>query len=355
MNGLTAVRSLTTLPVVTPGGDAVAHVKDTVFDPAAERIAGFTLTGRTLLSGLSGLSGPLPRDLPWPAVHCLGRHAVMVHDEGALCDLPRSVARRDALRGRLLGAHVLADDGDLVGTVLDVLVEGGAGGRLVAFRLAAHREPVHGSRDRRHQVYVPRGEALSVSGRTVVIPAHATTYVTDGLPSFAATATAGGGRPDDAVLTGARAAGPHPGRRGPGRGGARADGRRGVREGHARPDRARAAAQGGRGGPGRPGRGRPGAADRASVRPAGVPPHRDLVGSRVLTECGEARGTVLDAAFDPVTARIEAVLTTLGELPADRLLGLGDHALVVRTGHGHRGEGVPRGRTSRRAGAGGAA
>ncbi|MFE2278718.1 PRC-barrel domain containing protein [Streptomyces sp. NPDC059454] len=94
---------------------------------------------------------------------------------------------------------------------------------------------------------------------------------------------------------------------------------------------------------------------RPSGRPAEVPPHHDLVGSRVLTECGEERGTVLDAAFDPATARIEAVLTTLGELPADRLLGLGDHALVIRTGGGHHGRGMPRGRTSRRAGAGGAA
>ena len=184
MNGLTAVRSLTTLPVVTLGGDAVAHVKDTVFDTAAGRIASFTLTGRTLMSG------PLPQDLPWPAVHCLGHHAVMVRDEGALCDLPLSVARRDALRGRLLGAHVLTDDGDMVGTVLDVLVEGGTSGRLVAFRLAAHRELVHGSRHRRHQVYVPRGEVLSVSGRTLVIPAHATAYVTDDLPAFVARAGA---------------------------------------------------------------------------------------------------------------------------------------------------------------------
>ncbi|MFF8032792.1 PRC-barrel domain-containing protein [Streptomyces sp. NPDC016626] len=180
MNGLTAVRSLTTLPVVTLGGDAVAHVKDTVFDPSAVRIAGFTLTGRTLLSG------PLPQDLPWPAVHCLGRHAVMVRDEGALFDLPVSVARRDAVRGRLLGAQVLTDDGDAVGTVLDVLVEGGTSGRLVAFRLAAHRELVHGSRHRRHRVYVPRGEVLSVTGRTLVIPAHVTTYVTDDLPGFVA-------------------------------------------------------------------------------------------------------------------------------------------------------------------------
>ncbi|MET7295798.1 PRC-barrel domain-containing protein [Streptomyces griseoloalbus] len=179
MNGLTAVRSLTTLPVVTLGGDAVAHVKDTVFDPSATRIASFTLTGRSLLSG------PLPQDLPWPAVHCLGHHAVMVRDEGALFDLPLSVARRDAVRGRLLGAQVLTEDGDLVGTVLDVLVEG-ASGRLVAFRLAAQRELVHGSRHRRHRVYVPRGEALSVTGRTLVIPAHATAYVTDDLPGFVA-------------------------------------------------------------------------------------------------------------------------------------------------------------------------
>ncbi|MEY7977726.1 PRC-barrel domain-containing protein [Streptomyces pilosus] len=180
MNELTAVRSLATLPVVTLGGDAVAHVKDTVFDPSAGRIASFTLTGRTLLSG------PLPRDLPWPAVHCLGRDAVMVRDAGALCDLPLSAVRRDTARGRLLGAQVLTDEGETVGTVLDVLVEGGTSGRLVAFRLAAQRELVHGSRHRRHRVYVPRGEALSVSGRTLVIPAHATAYVSDDVPAFTA-------------------------------------------------------------------------------------------------------------------------------------------------------------------------
>ncbi|CAL9645444.1 hypothetical protein SUDANB126_06473 [Streptomyces sp. enrichment culture] len=69
-------------------------------------------------------------------------------------------------------------------------------------------------------------------------------------------------------------------------------------------------------------------------RPSGAP-HRDLLGSRVLTECGEERGTVLDAAFDPADGRIEAVLTTFGEVPASRLLGLGDHALVIRSGRTH--------------------
>ncbi|WYB39471.1 PRC-barrel domain-containing protein [Streptomyces sp. GD-15H] len=79
-----------------------------------------------------------------------------------------------------------------------------------------------------------------------------------------------------------------------------------------------------------------------SSLPAEAPPHHDLLGSRVLTEDGEERGTVLDAAFDPLTARIEAVLTTLGELPADRLLGLGDHALVIRGRGTGRGTPAPR-------------
>lgn len=123
MNDLTAVRSLTTLPVVTLGGDVVAQVKDTVFDASAERIGGFTLTGPALLSG------PVPQDLPWPPVHCLGPHAVMVRGPEALFDLPLPVARRDALRGRLLGARGVTETGEAVGVVPDVLVGGGTGGR----------------------------------------------------------------------------------------------------------------------------------------------------------------------------------------------------------------------------------
>ncbi|MFI9727057.1 PRC-barrel domain-containing protein [Streptomyces sp. NPDC102359] len=77
-----------------------------------------------------------------------------------------------------------------------------------------------------------------------------------------------------------------------------------------------------------------------AVRPAAGPAHRvparrELLGSEVLTECGEEHGTVLDAAFDPSTGRLDAVLTSLGEVGADRLLGLGDHALVVRDARGH--------------------
>jgi sporulation protein YlmC with PRC-barrel domain len=179
MNELLAARSLTTLPVVTLGGDAVAQVKDTVFDAAAGRVTGFTLSGRGLLAG------PLKQSLPWSAVHALGPHAVMIPDALALQDTSVVVARRSQ-QGRVLHAKVLTDEGAEVGTVLDVIIEGGTSGRVVGFRIAAGKALVQGSRRRRHRVYVPRGETLAVSGRALVIPADATRYVADDLPAFVA-------------------------------------------------------------------------------------------------------------------------------------------------------------------------
>jgi sporulation protein YlmC with PRC-barrel domain len=180
MNELMAARSLTTRPVVTLGGDAVAQIKDTVFDASAGRVTGFTLSGRGLLSG------PLKRSLPWSAVHSLGHDAVMIRGIQALADTAVVVARGEAMRGRVLGAKVLTDAGTEVGTVLDVVVEGGTSGRVVGFRIAASRELVSGSRRRRHRVYVPRGETLAVSGRALVIPEDATRYVADDLAAFTA-------------------------------------------------------------------------------------------------------------------------------------------------------------------------
>ncbi|WP_121750647.1 PRC-barrel domain-containing protein [Streptomyces sp. E2N166] len=71
---------------------------------------------------------------------------------------------------------------------------------------------------------------------------------------------------------------------------------------------------------------------RSTAAPDTLPPRHDLLGRRVLTEAGAEHGTVLDVAFDPEAGRLLAVFTTRGEVSADRLLGLGDHALVVRAG-----------------------
>ncbi|MEU3854777.1 PRC-barrel domain-containing protein [Streptomyces sp. NPDC029554] len=69
---------------------------------------------------------------------------------------------------------------------------------------------------------------------------------------------------------------------------------------------------------------------RSAAAPSEVPPHHELPGLRILAETGDQLGTVQDVAFEPGTGRLEAVLTAHGDLAADRLLGLGAHALVVR-------------------------
>lgn len=71
---------------------------------------------------------------------------------------------------------------------------------------------------------------------------------------------------------------------------------------------------------------------RSVATPAEVPPHHELPGLRILAETGDELGTVQDVVFEPGTGRIEAVVSARGEVPADRLLGLGDYALVVRAG-----------------------
>ncbi|MFD5800223.1 PRC-barrel domain-containing protein [Streptomyces sp. NPDC049936] len=178
MNELMAARSITTRPVVTLGGDAVAHVKDTVCDAAASRITGFTLTGRGLLSG------PLKDGLPWAAVSALGHDAVMIRDRRGLVNAAAMTARQQPLRARLLGARVLTEAGAEVGTVLDVVVEGGTAGRVVGFRVAASRRFVPGPGRHRRRVYVPRGGTLSVTGRALVLPEDAVRHVADDLPGF---------------------------------------------------------------------------------------------------------------------------------------------------------------------------
>ncbi|MER5346658.1 MULTISPECIES: PRC-barrel domain-containing protein [Streptomyces] len=180
MSELMSARDLGGRPVVTLGGEAVARVKDTVFDGPAGRVTGFTLNGRGLLAG------PLKQSLPWSAVHSLGRDAVMILGRGVLAEPAAVIVRDEAAHGRVLGARVLTDGGTEVGTVLDLVVEAGISGRVVGFRIAARQSLESGSKRRRRKVYVPRGETLAVSGQALVIPADATRFVADDLAGFAA-------------------------------------------------------------------------------------------------------------------------------------------------------------------------
>ncbi|MEU3862428.1 PRC-barrel domain-containing protein [Streptomyces sp. NPDC028722] len=173
---LMLARELTGREVVTLGGDAVARIKDTVFDAGAGRITGFTLSGRGLLAG------PLKRSLPFSAVHAVGPAAVMIPSEAVLADRDAVVGSHAAGNGQVIGAPVLTDQGTAIGTVRDVVVEAGTGGRVVGFEIAAND---HFDSHRRH-VFIPRGETLAVSGEAMVVPARASHFAAADLPSFGA-------------------------------------------------------------------------------------------------------------------------------------------------------------------------
>ncbi|MEU3829357.1 PRC-barrel domain containing protein [Streptomyces sp. SID486] len=167
---------LTGREVVTLGGDAVARIKDTVFDAGAGRITGFTLSGRGLLAG------PLKRSLPFSAVHALGPAAVMIPGRAVLEERGAVLGSDAAGRGPVIGAPVVTDQGTEIGTVRDVVVEAGTSGDVVGFEIAAE-DHFHSGRGK---VFIPRGQTLAVSGEAVVVPAQARHFVAEELPSFGA-------------------------------------------------------------------------------------------------------------------------------------------------------------------------
>ncbi|MFI5972546.1 PRC-barrel domain-containing protein [Streptomyces sp. NPDC051452] len=167
---------LTKRVVVTLAGDAVAQIKDTVFDARAGRITGFTLSGRGLLAG------PLKQSLPFSGVHAVGPSAVMIPSEAVFEDRGAIVESGGTAHGRVIDAPVITEEGTEVGTVRDVVVEAGTSGRVVGFEIAANEnlDP------RRRKVFIPRGQTLAVSGEAMVVPAGARHFVAEDLPTFGA-------------------------------------------------------------------------------------------------------------------------------------------------------------------------
>ncbi|MFI6087684.1 PRC-barrel domain-containing protein [Streptomyces sp. NPDC051218] len=166
---------LTKRPVVTLGGEAVAQVKDTVFDASGGQITGFTLAGRGLLSG------PLKQSLPWSGVHALGPDAVMIPSDEVLQARDAVVDKGEAGTGQVRGARVLSDGGLELGTVLDAVVEGGPSGRVVGFEIATTE--AMGRHERR--AFLPAPGQLAMTGETLVIPAQLAGQAVDDLAALA--------------------------------------------------------------------------------------------------------------------------------------------------------------------------
>lgn len=167
---------LTGRPVVTLAGELEAEIKDVIFDRAGGRISGFTLRNR-------GVFSRARKDaLPWSAVHGIGRDAVMIAGPQLLTDLDAVAPRKESKGGNVLGDRVLTDGGRDLGTVVDVVLQGGAALEVVGYEVAASE--ALGTEGRR--VLIPLPATVAVSGENLIVPAAATEFVADDLAGFGA-------------------------------------------------------------------------------------------------------------------------------------------------------------------------
>lgn len=178
MTVLMRAREITGRPVVAlSSADAVAEVKDVVISHPSASVVGFTLNRRGFLGS------PLREALPWERTASLGRDAVMIDDPGALTAGGAAIdeARAEGRDRDVIGATVMTDAGTALGTVVDVILEVGADARVVGYE-------VHGPEVRRDRdaatLLIPVGDAIAVSGETLMVPAEVEGFVRDDLSGF---------------------------------------------------------------------------------------------------------------------------------------------------------------------------
>jgi uncharacterized protein YrrD len=125
----------------------------------------------------------LRRVLPWEAVRALGRDAVMVADDAALVDADPAIDEAASRAGdrNVVGATVMTDGGTALGSVVDVILEVGADARIVGFEVDGPEV----ERDRAAAtLLIPAGDALAVSGESLMVPAAVEEFVHDDLTGF---------------------------------------------------------------------------------------------------------------------------------------------------------------------------
>ncbi|MEW2636294.1 PRC-barrel domain-containing protein [Streptomyces sp. NPDC048389] len=156
MNGYLKASGIAKKPVVTLSGEAVAQVKDIVFDASRGSIRCFTLSGRGLLAG------PLHQVLRWKNTHALGPDAVMVRNENALEDQEAARTGDEGQDGGdILGSRMMTRSGTHLGSITDAVIATGKTPVVAGYEIetAEHR-----------RVLVPVTEPVTVSGDLVIVP-----------------------------------------------------------------------------------------------------------------------------------------------------------------------------------------
>ncbi len=180
MNGvLVRATDIAGLPVVSVAdGEALADVKDVVYNPEQGRLLGFTLNKRGFLRG------PMKAVLPMASVHAIGRDAVMVPDTDA-CEAKGSGLADEVSEssGRnVMGNEVLTDSGQRLGKVTNIVVDADTG-EVLGYELEGDpRLQAHAGRP----MFMPIPNTLAVSGTALMVPATAEPFIRDDLSGFGA-------------------------------------------------------------------------------------------------------------------------------------------------------------------------
>jgi uncharacterized protein YrrD len=167
------------LPVVSIGaGEALADVKDVVYNAERGALLGFTLNKRGFFSG------PMKHVLAYGDVAAIGRDAVMVKDETAVTDEAATLsAVVEESGGRnVLGNEVLTDGGQRLGVVIDIVVEV-TSGDVVGYELTGDAS-LQGHAGR--PLLIPIPVTLAVSGTALMVPASVEPFIRDDLSGFGA-------------------------------------------------------------------------------------------------------------------------------------------------------------------------
>ncbi len=161
------------LPVVCiDSGDAVADVRDVVFDGHNHKLVGFTLNKR------GWFRGTLKKQLDATDVHAIGPDAVVV---GTEADLTEDADAAPALVGdaethEVIGNRVLTAEGVDFGQVSGVVVSTKSSPKAVGYEIATSDG----------DVFVPITAELAVSGENLMLPASASDFIDNDLVGFGA-------------------------------------------------------------------------------------------------------------------------------------------------------------------------
>jgi len=175
---LVRATELAGLPVVSIAeGEALADVKDVVYNPDQGHLLGFTLNKRGFLRG------PMKAVLPMSGVAGIGRDAVMVTDADVCEEKGGLAAEAQSSAGRnVVGNDVLTDTGHRLGKVTDIVVAVDSG-EVLGYELEGDPK-LQGHTGR--PLFLPIPAALAVSGTALMVPAAAEPFIRDDLSGFGA-------------------------------------------------------------------------------------------------------------------------------------------------------------------------